>query len=291
MSLPLPRSLSPSKVTSFCSCPLAFRFSVIDRIPEASSPAMVKGTLVHRALERLFWHHDQGGRSEAVALTELDVAWEEIQTDPEFLDLDLSEPDAKDFLDDAAELVSRYFELENPDEARTVGVELMLETDLNGMLLRGIIDRLDVDDSGELVVVDYKTGRAPREDREQGRLGAVHTYALLCERVLGRRPSRVRLLYLRDRLAIEAVPSAQSTRGTGIRASAVWTAISRACETDDFRPNTSGLCRFCNFRHLCPAVGGNIELASLEGRRGAEGGSESVKADDPATLPLEAAPV
>ena len=189
MSLPLPRSLSPSKVTSFCSCPLAFRFSVIDRIPEASSPAMVKGTLVHRALERLFWHHEQGGRSEAVALTELDLAWEEIQSDPEFLDLDLSEPDCKDFLDDAAELVSRYFELENPNEARAVGVELMLETDLNGMVLRGIIDRLDVDDSGELVVVDYKTGRAPSEEREQGRLGAVHTYALLCERVLGRRPS------------------------------------------------------------------------------------------------------
>jgi putative RecB family exonuclease len=267
MPLPLPRSLSPSKVTSFCSCPLAFKFSVIDRIPEPSSPAMVKGTLVHRALERLFWHHDQGGRSESVALTELDVAWEEIQSDPEFVSLCLSEPEAKDFLDDASELVSRYFELENPDAVRTVGVELMLETDLNGMLLRGIIDRLDVDDSGEFVVVDYKTGRAPSEAREHGRLGAVHTYALLCEQVLGRRPSLVRLLYLRDRLAIEAVPSAQSTRGTGIRATAVWTAIERACGSEDFRPNPSGLCRFCSFRHLCPAVGGDIELAASQARR------------------------
>src|ERR1700721_3756153 len=139
MPLPLPRSLSPSKVPSFCSFPLAFKFSVIDRIPEPSSPAMVKGTLVHRALERLFWHHGQGGRSEAVALPEVDVAWEEIQADPEFLALDLAETDAKEFLDDAAELVSRYFELENPDGARAVGVELMLETDLDGMLLGGII--------------------------------------------------------------------------------------------------------------------------------------------------------
>jgi putative RecB family exonuclease len=267
MPLPLPRSLSPSKVTSFCSCPLAFKFSVIDRIPEPPSPAMVKGTLVHRALERLFWHHDQGGRSEAVALTELDFAWEEIQPDPEFVSLCLPEPEAKEFLDDASELVSRYFELENPDAVRTVGVELMLETELNGMVLRGIIDRLDVDDSGELVVVDYKTGRAPSEAREHGRLGAVHTYALLCEQVLGRRPSRVRLLYLRDRLAIEAVPSAQSTRGTGIRATAVWTAIERACDSEDFRPNPSGLCRFCSFRNLCPAVGGDIELAASLARR------------------------
>jgi putative RecB family exonuclease len=267
MALPMPSSLSPSKVSAFCSCPLAFRFSVIDRIPEATSPAAVKGTLVHRALERLFWHHDRGNRSLAVALTELDLAWEEMQSDPEMESLGLEPDEASEFLDDAAELVTRYFDLENPDSATTIGVELMLETDLDGMLLRGIIDRLDVDAAGELVVVDYKTGRAPSETHEHGRLGGVHTYALLCERVLGRRPARVRLLYLRDRLAIEAVPSPQSTRGTGIRTAAVWSAISRACETDDSRPSPSALCASCSFRHLCPAVGGDMALAESEARR------------------------
>jgi putative RecB family exonuclease len=267
MALPMPSSLSPSKVSAFCSCPLAFRFSVIDRIPEATSPAAVKGTLVHRALERLFWHHDRGNRSLAVALTELDLAWEEVESDPEMASLGLDADEASEFLDDAAELVTRYFDLENPDTATTIGVELMLEADLDGMLLRGIIDRLDVDADGELVVVDYKTGRAPSETYEHGRLGGVHTYALLCERVFGRRPARVRLLYLRDRLAIEAVPSPQSTRGTGIRTAAVWSAISRACETDDFRPSPSALCTSCSFRHLCPAVGGDMALAESEARR------------------------
>jgi putative RecB family exonuclease len=267
MAFPLPRSLSPSKVSSFRSCPLAFRFSVIDRLPEPSSPATVKGTLVHRALERLFWEHDQGARSLPAALLQLEYAWVEIQTDEEFLSLELSEEEATDFLADAAELVRRYFELENPDEARAIGVELLLEAEFEGMLLRGIIDRLDVDESGDLVVVDYKTGRAPSQMQESGRLGPVHTYALLCERVLGRRPARVRLLYLRDRLAIETVPTEQSARGTGIRTNAVWTAINRACELEDFRPNPSGLCRYCSFRHLCPAVGGDISLVAQEPQR------------------------
>ncbi len=289
MTLPLPRSLSPSKVSAFCSCPLAFRFSVIDRIPEPPSPAMVKGTLVHRALERLFWHHDRGGRSRAVAITELDRAWDEMQSDEEYLSLGQTETEDMEFLEDAAKLVGNYFDLEDPDDTVTIGVELMLEADLDGMLLRGIIDRLDVDTSGELVVVDYKTGRAPGETREQGRLSGVHTYALLCEKVLGRLPTRVKLLYLRDRLTIEAVPSSQSTRGTGIRTSAVWSAITRACESDDFRPSVSALCSYCSFRHLCPAVGGDLKLVEFEARREGPGSVFEGQYNLPGSLPLRAA--
>src|SRR4029450_11291302 len=53
MAFEVPRSLSPSKVSSFTDCALAFRFSVIDRLPQAPSVAATKGTLVHAALERL----------------------------------------------------------------------------------------------------------------------------------------------------------------------------------------------------------------------------------------------
>src|SRR4030095_564230 len=54
MAYEVPGSLSPSKVASFTDCALAFRFSVIARLPEPPSVAATKGTLVHAALERLF---------------------------------------------------------------------------------------------------------------------------------------------------------------------------------------------------------------------------------------------
>lgn len=54
MSFPLPTSLSPSKVSTFKDCALAFRFSAIDKVPEPPSMPAVKGSLVHRALELLF---------------------------------------------------------------------------------------------------------------------------------------------------------------------------------------------------------------------------------------------
>ena len=262
MALALPRSLSPSKLSAFKDCPLAFRFSAIDRIPEAPAPHMVKGTLVHGALERLFWDHPRGQRTPDAARAALEAAWEALQEEPDLADLELTEAERDLFVADAAALVDGYFRLEDPDAVDAVGVELTLEADVAGLRLRGIIDRLDVTAEGELEVVDYKTGRVPSINQEQQRLGGVQFYALLCEQVLGRRPSRVRLMYLREPLVIEAEPSDQAVRGTRQRTAAVWTAIERACEREDFRPRPSALCNWCSFKSLCPIYGGDPARAS-----------------------------
>jgi len=253
MALDLPRTLTPSKVTAFTNCPLAFRYSVIERRPEPPSPHAVKGTLVHAALEGLFWHHVPPGRTPAAARFELERAWKARGSDPEFVALALTDEATADFLVDARGLLDNYFRLEDPNAVHTVGVELGVELEQDGMRLRGIIDRLDIGPGGALTVVDYKTGRAPSERFEHGKMAGVQTYALLCERLLGRAPAEVRLLHLRDPVAISAVPTAQTIRGQRVRTSAVWGAIERACVSEDFRPKVGPLCRFCHFKPSCPA--------------------------------------
>jgi putative RecB family exonuclease len=208
---------------------------------------------VHAALERLFWRHPAGQRTPAAAALELERAWDALQDDEEVVGLGLNEAAAAEFLHDAGHLVENYFLLEDPNEPRTVGVELGVETELDGLRLRGIIDRLDVLPDGRLIVVDYKTGRAPSERFERGSLGGVQTYALLCESMLGQAPAEVRLLYLRQPVAITAVASDQTIRGQRKRAVAVWSAIERACDAEDFRPNVGPLCDYCNFKSSCPA--------------------------------------
>ena len=264
MALPVPRSLSPSKVTTFKDCALAFRFSVIDRLPEPASPHMVKGTLVHRALEGLFWDHERGARTPEAARASLAMAWRALQVDPEFLELALSEAEGEAFLADAETLVANYFQIEDPNAIDAVGVELLMEAEVGGLLLRGIIDRLDVTPEGEFIVIDYKTGRVPSEMQEHSRLGGVQFYALLCEQVLGRRPVDVRLLYLKGPLVIASDPTEQALRGLRQRTAAVWSAIERACEDEDFRPKPSGLCKWCHFQEFCPAFGGDPALASAQ---------------------------
>jgi putative RecB family exonuclease len=256
MALPLPTSLSPSKVASFKDCALAFRFSTIDRLPEPPSPWATKGTLVHRALELLFCA-EPADRTLSAALTCLDRARAEMATDPEFVGLGLDPEAAAEFAADAEVLVRRYFQLEDPRQVHPIGLELRLEARVGSLTLRGIIDRLELDAEGGLVVTDYKTGKTPGVTHEQSRLGGVHFYAFLCERVLGRRPSRIQLLYLSEPVAIVAQPSDQSIRGLEQRTAAIWKAVERACEADDFRPRPSPLCNWCSFQEFCPAFGGD----------------------------------
>ena len=260
MPLPLPSSLSPSKVSSFKDCALAFRFSAIDKLPEPPSAPATKGTLVHRALQLLFWDEPQGNRTIPVALEKLAQAKAEMATDPEFTGLALTDEQIAEFHAEAEQLVRRYFELEDPNDVRVIGTELLMSVQLGTLLLRGIIDRLELDEDGELVVTDYKTGRAPAVPYERSRMSGVHFYAFLVERVLGRRPSRVQLLHLQEPVAISTVPSEQSIRAMEMRTRAIWTAVEKACATDDFRPRPNKLCDYCSFKALCPAFGGSVDL-------------------------------
>jgi putative RecB family exonuclease len=215
---------------------------------------------VHRALELLMLDPPEL-RTIDRALECLARGRDELRNDPEFTGLGLEPDDELEFFAEAEGLVRRYFVLEDPTRVRPIGLELLLEASVGTLTLRGVIDRLELDDGGELVVTDYKTGKVPRQSFEQSRLGGVHFYAFLCEQVLGRRPARIQLLYLSEPVAIIAEPSEQSIRGLQQRASAIWTAVERACANDDFRPRPSRLCDWCAFRDYCPAWGGNPELA------------------------------
>jgi putative RecB family exonuclease len=281
MPYPVPTSLSPSRVESFTSCPLAFRFSSIEKLPEPPSPHTTKGTLVHRALELLL-ARAPAERTAPAAHQDLDRAVEELREDPDFAHLDLTPEEEAEFVADAHVLVDAYLALEDPTAVRPIGLELQLEAQVGGLLMRGIIDRLEEDAGGELVVTDYKTGRSPAVQYEQGRLGGVHFYAYLCEQALGRRPSIIRLMYLRDGIIIEARPTERSVRFLPKRTEAVWRAIARACETGDFKPRPGRLCPLCSFQDWCPAFGGDPDRAALEAPvRYGRG---------PVQLPLEATP-
>lgn len=263
MSFPVPTSLSPSRVEAFTSCPMAFRFASIERIPEPPSLHASKGSFVHRVLELLFTRRADE-RTGAAVDEAFAAARAEYEAHPDVVLLGLDEAQHAAFFDDGASLVQGYLRMEDPTTVRDIGLELRLEAQVGDLTVRGIIDRLELDHAGRLVITDYKTGRPPGPQYEQTKLSAVHLYSYLCEQVLGERPAAVRLMYVRTGDIITATPSAESIRYITTRTTAVWKAVARACQSRDFRPRQGPLCNSCAYRPWCPAFGGDPERAAVE---------------------------
>lgn len=257
---PTPRpALSPSRATDFKQCPLLYRFRAIDRLPEATSAAQLRGSVVHAALEQLYGL-PAGLRSPDTARSLVQRAWDQmVAAEPELAgELDPGQP--TQLLEDARALVSGYYRLEDPTRFDPQCCEQRVEVELaDGTLLRGYIDRIDVAATGELRVVDYKTGKAPPAARALAEFKAMFQmkfYAVALFRSRGVPPTRLRLIYLADGQLLDYSPDRDELLRFEKTLMAIWRAIQSAGETGDFRPNPSRLCDWCPPQQRCPAFGG-----------------------------------
>ncbi|WP_084470320.1 RecB family exonuclease [Jiangella gansuensis] len=254
-------SLSPSRASDFMTCPLLYRFRTIDRLPEPPSPDATRGTVVHSVLERLF-DLPAAERTPERARTMVRPAWDELlELEPAVADLFTDDGDGSalaTWLTSAEELVQRYFALEDPRHLEPAERELYVETTLeSGLRLRGYVDRLDrAVQTGDLRVVDYKTGKAPRAGFEQRAMFQMRFYALVLWRLHGRVPRLLQLVYLGSGEILRYEPDEADLRATERKLAALWQAIQRATESGDWRPSPSRLCDWCSHQALCPAYGG-----------------------------------
>ncbi|HSE72493.1 MAG TPA: RecB family exonuclease [Nocardioidaceae bacterium] len=251
-------SLSPSRASDFMSCPLLYRFRTVDRLPEPYSPDAVRGTVVHKVLEDLF-DLPAPQRTTEQASAMLEPAWEAlVAEEPELAEMFGQEgPEIGAWLASCRESLARYFSLEDPTRLEPAERELYVETLLESrLLLRGFIDRVDVAPTGEIRVVDYKTGRAPGEAFEAKALFQMKFYALVLWRTRGVVPAMLQLVYLGSGELLRYCPDERDLLATERKVEALWQAIRTAHQTGDWRPRRSALCGWCAHQSLCPEFGG-----------------------------------
>jgi putative RecB family exonuclease len=239
-------------------CPLLYRFRVIDKLPSAPSAAAARGTLVHSVLERLF-DLPAGGRTIEAATALVEPQWLALlEGEPELAEL-VDQTDVAavaSWFGDAVSLIERWFTLEDPTRLEPAERELYVETDLDGLTLRGYVDRLDLTPSGEMRVVDYKTGRSPSELFEAKALFQMKFYALVLWRLRGTVPKMLQLVYLGNSEIVRYSPDETDLLGVERKLKALWKAIETAAHTGNWQPSKSRLCDWCDHRALCPAWGG-----------------------------------
>lgn len=262
-----PVALSPSRASDFMQCPLLYRFRVIDRLPEKPNPAATRGTVVHAVLERLF-DAPAAERTAVGARAMVPGEWEKLLAKrPELAELfadDVAGERLAQWLAQAEALVERWFSLEDPTRLEPAERELYVETVLDsGLQLRGFIDRVDVAPTGEVRIVDYKTGKAPRPQFAEGALFQMKFYALVMWRLRGVVPRRLQLVYLGSGDVVTYDPSEADLRAVERKLLALWEAIRLATETGDWRPRPTKLCGWCDHQAHCPEFGGTPPVYPL----------------------------
>jgi putative RecB family exonuclease len=250
-------SLSPSRAADFKTCPLLYRYRTIDRIPEPPTPDQARGTLVHAVLERLF-DLPAADRTPARAAAMVAPQWDALREEqPLLAELFGGEATPAEFVDSTKDLLDGYFSVEDPRRLEPAERECLVEAVVDdNLLIRGYIDRLDIAPAGDLRVVDYKTGGAPREAFEARALFQLKFYALVLWRTRGVVPRTLRLLYLKDAEACDYTPDVEELTRFERTLVALWRAIDRATAERDFRPKPSRLCDWCSHQSRCPAFGG-----------------------------------
>lgn len=253
-------SLSPSRASDFMNCPLLFRFRTIDRLPEPADPNLVRGTGVHLVLEKMF-DRPASERTYDNAVAMIPDVWDELQQKrPEAAALfDVMDgPEVSAWLTSYEPLLAGYFAVEDPTSL--IGQtrrELEVTHLLDGQIpLRGFVDRIDIAPTGEVRIVDYKTGKTPGPRFEDKALFQMKFYALVLWRSTGTMPAMLQLLYLKDQGVLRYQPSESDLLHTESKIRAIWAAIEDARASGVWKPVKSALCRWCAHQSLCPEWGG-----------------------------------
>lgn len=253
-------TLSPSRANDYLNCPLLYRFRTIDKLPEPPSVDAVRGTLVHAVLEKLFTF-PRSDRKIEVAESALLPLWVEMKATRIDVQELMTDLDEDGFLLSAFTLVRRYFEIENPTLFDATELETHVEIDLNERLkIHGYIDRLDIAPTGEVRIVDYKTGKSPNLGYEEKSFFQMKFYALILWKKLGHVPKRLQMIFLGDGKVLTQDPTAEELEKVQFKIEKIAADIEYSKKSGEWPSRKSKLCDWCAHQKICPEFGGTPPL-------------------------------
>lgn len=251
MPVELPR-VTPSKLATWRDCPRRYRMAYLDRPTPPRGGAWAHSTLgasVHNAL-RAYFELPVSRRTADAAAGLVVRHWK----DDGFADAAQSAT----YRDRAARWVADYVATLDPD-LTPVGLERWVSAVCGRVVAEGRADRIDERD-GELVIVDYKTGRRVPTDADAGASQALALYALAAGTSMRMRCRRVELHHLPSGTVAAATHDADSLAGHRERAEQDALRIRDASreladggDADTLFPVVTGAhCSGCTFRRSCP---------------------------------------
>lgn len=244
--------VTPARLSTWNDCRRRYRLVYLDRpaLPRGGAHATsTLGAVVHLALRSLFALPPRQRTAQAAARL-IDRHW----VGEGFRDV----VQAHHHRDRAREWVADYA-ADGAGEVDVAGLEQWVSVSTGRIVAEGRVDRIDRR-GDELVVVDYKTGRAPAGDTDARDSRALALYAVATARTLHRACTRVELHHVptgtvtawqHDPESLRAHLRAAEEAGQQLAAAA--DALTSGGDADAlFPPRPGPRCGSCDVRRHCP---------------------------------------
>ena len=245
---------SHSRLSTYEKCPLQYRYRYLDRIKrDTKSIEAFLGNRVHEVLETLYRDRMEAKiPSLDELLAQYHRRWDEDYSDR--ITIVRTELTADHYRRAGVECVTKYYRRHHPfDDGTTLGLEdqITVSLDEGGRYqLKGYIDRLVRKDGGVYEIHDYKTSNSLPSDADLRKDRQLTLYRMAVEkRFPDAREIRLVWHYLVfDRtLTSDRTPhEIEQHRRQTMRL------IDTIEGAKAFPPRESALCRWCEYRDICP---------------------------------------
>lgn len=247
---------SHSRLSSFENCPQQFAFRYVDKIETGrDSIEAFLGKRVHEILERLYHHVARHGKPPSLAQVHARFRSDWLAGWHDKVDIVRKENDIAHYQQLGERCLENYYRRHYPfDGDETVGIELPIHfpLDTEGRYkIRGVVDRVVRRGPGRYEIHDYKTGGylPPRKRIDSDRQLALYQIGL-SQVYDDAREFELVWHYLAHNRTLRSTRTAEQL--DELREGTV-ALINRIDSATEYPTQTSPLCRWCEFREICPA--------------------------------------